>query len=80
MIPLVEERSISPSTMFDSDSSARDAEHQEAFVHHFDTPGRVVKEIVPTARIACDSETMSNCSRSENSIRNLYFGILEHVR
>lgn len=33
-------------------------ERQEAFVHHLDTPGRVVIEIVPTDRIGFDSEAM----------------------
>lgn len=33
-------------------------ERQDAFVHHLDTPGRVVIEIVPTARIGFDSEAM----------------------
>lgn len=33
-------------------------EHQDAFVHHLDTPGRVVIEIRPTARIGFDSEAM----------------------
>ena len=33
-------------------------EQQEAFVHHLDTPGRVVIEIAPTARIGFDSEQM----------------------
>ena len=34
------------------------AEHQAAFVHHLDTPGRVVIEIRPTARIGFDAENM----------------------
>ena len=34
------------------------AERQAAFVHHLDTPGRVVIEIVPTARIGFDAEQM----------------------
>jgi hypothetical protein len=34
------------------------AEQQEAFVHHLDTPGRVVIEIRPTARIGFDAEQM----------------------
>jgi general stress protein 26 len=34
------------------------AEQQAAFVHHLDTPGRVVIEIVPTARIGFDAEEM----------------------
>lgn len=34
------------------------AERQEAFVHHLDTPGRVVIEIVPTQRIGFDAENM----------------------
>ena len=34
------------------------AEHQAAFVHHLDTPGRVVIEIRPTARIGFDAESM----------------------
>ena len=34
------------------------AAQQEAFVHHLDTPGRVVIEIVPRARIGFDSEQM----------------------
>ena len=34
------------------------AERQEAFVHHLDTPGRVVIEIVPTDRIGFDAEAM----------------------
>jgi Pyridoxamine 5'-phosphate oxidase len=33
-------------------------ERQAAFVHHLDTPGRVVIEIRPTARIGFDSESM----------------------
>ena len=33
-------------------------EHQAAFVHHLDTPGRVVIEIRPTARIGFDAENM----------------------
>jgi hypothetical protein len=33
-------------------------EQQEAFVHHLDTPGRVVIEIRPTARIGFDAENM----------------------
>ena len=34
------------------------AERQEAFIHHLDTPGRVVIEIRPTARIGFDAENM----------------------
>jgi hypothetical protein len=34
------------------------AERQVAFVHHLDTPGRVVIEIRPTARIGFDAEQM----------------------
>ena len=34
------------------------ADHQAAFVHHLDTPGRVVIEITPTARIGFDAENM----------------------
>jgi general stress protein 26 len=34
------------------------AERQQAFVHHLDTPGRVVIEIRPTARIGFDAEQM----------------------
>ena len=34
------------------------AERQEAFVHHLDTPGRVVIELRPTARIGFDAENM----------------------
>jgi len=34
------------------------AERQAAFVHHLDTEGRVVIEIVPTGRIGFDAETM----------------------
>jgi hypothetical protein len=34
------------------------AEQQAAFVHHLDTPGRVVIEIVPDARIGFDAEEM----------------------
>jgi general stress protein 26 len=34
------------------------AERQAAFVHHLDTPGRVVIEITPTGRIGFDSESM----------------------
>jgi len=34
------------------------AERQAAFVHHLDTPGRVVIEIKPTARIGFDAENM----------------------
>jgi hypothetical protein len=34
------------------------ADHQAAFVHHLDTPGRVVIEIVPTTRIGFDAENM----------------------
>ena len=33
-------------------------ERQAAFVHHLDTPGRVVIEIKPTARIGFDAENM----------------------
>ena len=33
-------------------------ERQDAFVHHLDTPGRVVIEIRPTARIGFDAENM----------------------
>jgi general stress protein 26 len=33
-------------------------ERQDAFVHHLDTPGRVVIEIRPTDRIGFDSEAM----------------------
>ena len=33
-------------------------ERQEAFVHHLDTPGRVVIELRPTARIGFDAENM----------------------
>lgn len=33
-------------------------EQQDAFVHHLDTPGRVVIEIRPTARIGFDAESM----------------------
>lgn len=34
------------------------AEQQAAFVHHLDTPGRVVIEIRPTQRIGFDAENM----------------------
>lgn len=34
------------------------AERQEAFVHHLDTPGRVIIEIEPTQRIGFDAENM----------------------
>ena len=34
------------------------AEQQAAFVHHLDTPGRVVIEVVPGKRIGFDSEQM----------------------
>jgi hypothetical protein len=34
------------------------AERQDAFVHHLETPGRVVIEIVPTQRIGFNAETM----------------------
>ncbi len=34
------------------------AEQQQAFVHHLDSPGRVVIQIVPTARIGFDAENM----------------------
>ena len=34
------------------------ADQQAAFVHHLDTPGRVVIEIRPTGRIGFDSENM----------------------
>ncbi len=34
------------------------AEKQAAFVHHLDSPGRVVIEVVPDARIGFDSEAM----------------------
>lgn len=34
------------------------ATQQEAFVHHLDTPGRVIIEIVPDARIGFDSDAM----------------------
>ncbi|MCB0955635.1 MAG: pyridoxamine 5'-phosphate oxidase family protein [Ilumatobacter sp.] len=33
-------------------------EQQAAFVHHLDSPGRVIIEIVPTKRIGFDSEQM----------------------
>jgi hypothetical protein len=33
-------------------------ERQEAFVHHLDSPGRVVIEVRPTARIGFDAENM----------------------
>jgi len=33
-------------------------EQQAAFVHHLDTPGRVVIEVVPTKRVGFDSELM----------------------
>jgi general stress protein 26 len=33
-------------------------ERQDAFVHHLDTPGRVVIEVRPTQRIGFDSEAM----------------------
>ena len=33
-------------------------ERQAAFVHHLDTPGRVVIEVKPTARIGFDAENM----------------------
>ena len=33
-------------------------ERQDAFVHHLDSPGRVVIEIVPTQRIGFDAENM----------------------
>lgn len=35
-----------------------DAEKQAAFVHHLETPGRIVIEIVPDTRIGFDSEAM----------------------
>ena len=35
-----------------------DPEKQAAFVHHLDTPGRIVIEIVPDTRIGFDSEAM----------------------
>ena len=35
-----------------------DAEQQTAFVHHLDSPGRVVLEIEPDARIGFDAESM----------------------
>jgi hypothetical protein len=35
-----------------------DTTKQDAFVHHLDSPGRVVIEIVPDARIGFDSEAM----------------------
>ncbi len=34
------------------------AERQAAFIHHLDTPGRVVIEIVPDTRIGFDAENM----------------------
>jgi general stress protein 26 len=34
------------------------ADQQAAFVHHLDTPGRVVIEIIPDARIGFDAENM----------------------
>ena len=34
------------------------ADQQAAFVHHLDTPGRVVIEIVPTGRMGFDAENM----------------------
>jgi general stress protein 26 len=33
-------------------------ERQDAFVHHLDSPGRVVIEIIPTQRIGFDAENM----------------------
>jgi general stress protein 26 len=33
-------------------------EKQDAFIHHLDTPGRVIIEIVPDKRIGFDSEAM----------------------
>ncbi len=35
-----------------------DKQRQEAFIHHLDTPGRVVIEIRPTTRIGFDAESM----------------------
>jgi hypothetical protein len=35
-----------------------DQAKQDAFVHHLDSPGRVVIEIVPDGRIGFDSEAM----------------------
>ena len=34
------------------------ADHQAAFAHHLETPGRVVIEVVPDARIGFDAENM----------------------
>ena len=43
------------------------AEQQAAFVHHLDTPGRVVIEIKPTARIGFDAEQMFKNSPADES-------------
>lgn len=40
---------------------------QEAFVHHLDTPGRVVIEITPDARIGFDAENMFRDSPAGSS-------------
>jgi hypothetical protein len=43
------------------------AEQQAAFVHHLDTPGRVVIEIRPTDRIGFDAENMFKNSPAGSS-------------
>ena len=43
------------------------ADQQAAFVHHLDTPGRVIIEIVPDARIGFDSENMFRNSPAGSS-------------
>jgi general stress protein 26 len=43
------------------------ASQQEAFVHHLDTPGRVVIEIIPDARIGFDAENMFRNSPAGSS-------------
>jgi general stress protein 26 len=42
-------------------------EQQDAFVHHLDTPGRVVIEIVPDKRIGFDAEQMFRNSPAGSS-------------
>lgn len=43
------------------------ADQQAAFVHHLDTPGRVVIEVVPDARIGFDADNMFRNSPAGSS-------------
>lgn len=45
-----------------------DTAKQDAFVHHLDSPGRVVIEIVPDTRIGFDSEAMFANSPAGHSV------------